>query len=78
MHARVDPARLYEANGLQFLPFNTLYQLAAEPDLGGARRVLLVPDLLGYWLTGVAGRRGDQRLHHRPARRPDRRLVAAS
>jgi len=53
VHARVHPARLYEANGLQFLPFNTLYQLAAEPDLGGGRRALLVPDLLGYWLTGV-------------------------
>src|SRR3954452_11644238 len=51
VHARVDPARLYGVNGLQFLPFNTLYQLAAEPALDG-RRALLVPDLLGYWLTG--------------------------
>jgi rhamnulokinase len=38
--------------GLQFLTFNTLYQLAAEPDLRGLR-ALMVPDLLGYWLTGV-------------------------
>jgi rhamnulokinase len=52
VHAQVDPARLYSVTGLQFLTFNTLYQLAAEPDLGGLR-ALLVPDLLGYWLTGV-------------------------
>ena len=51
VHAKVDPARLYGVTGLQFLPFNTLYQLAAEPALDG-RRALLVPDLLGYWLTG--------------------------
>jgi rhamnulokinase len=52
VHAQVDPARLYSVTGLQFLTFNTLYQLAAEPDLGGLR-ALMVPDLLGYWLTGV-------------------------
>ena len=78
MHQQVDPARLYAVNGLQFLPFNTLYQLAAEPDLQHAARALLIPDLLGYWLTGRRGRRGDQRLHHRPARRPHRRLGAGA
>jgi rhamnulokinase len=52
VHRKTDPARLYATNGLQFLAFNTLYQLAAEPDLTG-RRALLIPDLLGYWLTGV-------------------------
>lgn len=51
VHAKFDPTRLYATSGLQFLPFNTLYQLAAEPDLSG-RRALLMPDLLGYWLTG--------------------------
>ena len=51
VHAKLDPARLYGVTGLQFLPFNTLYQLDAEPVLDG-RRALLVPDLLGYWLTG--------------------------
>jgi rhamnulokinase len=53
VHAKVDPARLYEITGLQFLPFNTLYQLAAEPRLDDGTQALLVPDLLGYWLTGV-------------------------
>ena len=52
VHSQVDPARLYGVTGLQFLPFNTLYQFASEPDLAG-RRALLVPDLLDYWLTGV-------------------------
>jgi len=51
VHRKVDPERLYATTGLQFLPFNTLYQLAAEPELAD-RRALLVPDLLGYWLTG--------------------------
>jgi rhamnulokinase len=52
VHRKVDPARLYATSGLQFLPFNTVYQFAAEPDLSGLR-ALLIPDLLDYWLTGV-------------------------
>lgn len=55
VHNVVTPAELYQRNGLQFLPFNTLYQLAAEDRVGGltgADSLLLVPDLLGYWLTG--------------------------
>ncbi|MBX6766557.1 MAG: rhamnulokinase [Actinomadura rubrobrunea] len=50
-------AYLYEVSGLQFLPFNTVYQLAAEPAdvLERARTLLLIPDLLGYWLTGRIG-----------------------
>jgi rhamnulokinase len=28
VHRKLDPARLYGATGLQFLQFNTLYQLA--------------------------------------------------
>ena len=53
VHRKLDPARLYELTGLQFLPFSTLYQLAAEPRLEPGWQALLVPDLLGYWLTGV-------------------------
>lgn len=51
VHRAVGPRDLYAVNGLQHLPFNTLYQFAAEPDLTG-RQALLIPDLLGYWLTG--------------------------
>jgi rhamnulokinase len=50
----VDDSALYAANGLQYLPFNTVYQLLAEPDLAG-RTMLLVPDLLAYRLTGEMG-----------------------
>lgn len=51
----VDAATLYASNGLQFLPFNTLYQLAVDRDEGlldPATAVLLIPDLIAYWLTG--------------------------
>jgi len=56
VHARMPHAELFARNGLQFLPFNTLYQLAAEdPELLRlARHALLVPDLIGFWLTGAA------------------------
>lgn len=55
VHARMPHADLYARNGLQFLPFNTLYQLAAEHGDGVhdiADTLLLVPDLIAYWLTG--------------------------
>lgn len=56
VHATVPFAELYRRNGLQFLPFNTLYQLAAERDGGCldlADSLLLVPDLIAYQLTGA-------------------------
>ncbi len=53
VHERVAPADLYARTGLQHLPFNTLYQLAADTRLAEADRVLLVPDLLAFWLTGT-------------------------
>lgn len=56
---KVLPAReLYALTGLQRMPINTLYQLAAarnSSQLGSARRLLMVPDLVSYWLTGEAG-----------------------
>jgi rhamnulokinase len=54
-HALISPAELYASNGLQFLPFNSLYQLTADRLAGSlepADGFLLVPDLLAYWLTG--------------------------
>ena len=53
VHERVPAAELYTRTGLQFLPFNTLYQLAADDSATLADRLLLVPDLLGHWLTGA-------------------------
>ena len=56
VHARIPPPDLYARNGLQFLPFNTIYQLTADQEaLGWADSMLLVPDLITYWLTGRAG-----------------------
>ena len=53
VHELVSAAELYARNGLQHLTFNTLFQLATEGDvLQFADRMLLVPDLLNYWLTG--------------------------
>lgn len=57
VHAMVSQEDLYQENGLQFLPFNTLYQLAAEQLqnedlLAAADKFLLIPDLIAYLLTG--------------------------
>ncbi|GAA2893989.1 rhamnulokinase family protein [Pseudonocardia halophobica] len=58
VHAVVGPEELYAVNGLQHLPFNTVFQLAAAQGtarFAAARRVLLIPDLLAHWLTGAVG-----------------------
>ncbi|ANE46273.1 carbohydrate kinase [Paenibacillus swuensis] len=54
---RHDAADLFGRTGIQFQPFNTLYQLYAmkEADssiLGQAEHLLLMPELLRYLLTG--------------------------
>ncbi|HEY9425026.1 MAG TPA: FGGY family carbohydrate kinase, partial [Microterricola sp.] len=54
-HALVPPAELYARNGLQFLPFNSLYQLTTDRIDGVlelADGALLIPDLFTFWLTG--------------------------
>ncbi|MDQ1050484.1 rhamnulokinase family protein [Streptomyces sp. V4I2] len=56
--ATVPAEELYAATGLQYAPFNTLYQLTAarsSTQLAHARRLLLIPDLLTYWLTDEQG-----------------------
>lgn len=56
--AKLGAERLYETTGIQTLPINTLFQLAAArdtPQFAAARTMLLIPDLLGYWLTGEIG-----------------------
>jgi rhamnulokinase len=52
VHAKLDPVRLYQTTGLQFLQFNTIYQLAIEKDLDGLQ-ALLIPDLIAFLLTGA-------------------------
>ncbi|AIS01890.1 rhamnulokinase [Streptomyces glaucescens] len=56
--AAVPAAELYAATGLQYVPFNTLYQLTAarsRAQFAHAKRLLLIPDLMAYWLTGEQG-----------------------
>jgi rhamnulokinase len=55
--ARVPRERIYAATGVQFLWFNTLYQLyaacRATPDANAAaERLGTIPDLLNFWLCG--------------------------
>jgi rhamnulokinase len=55
VHKIADHATLYATNGLQFQPFNSIYQLAVDHEAGvidDTTRMLMLPDLLGFWLTG--------------------------
>ncbi len=52
---RVSESEIYRVTGIQFMQINTLYQLLAmegSPLLGAADTLLLIPDLIAYWLTG--------------------------
>ncbi|MBM4073459.1 MAG: rhamnulokinase [Planctomycetes bacterium] len=56
--ARVGREDIYRQTGIQFMRFNTLFQLLAlqrdrSPLLDAAETMLLIPDLFHYWLTGV-------------------------
>ena len=53
VHAVVPFDELYRRNGLQFLPFNTLYQYVTEAGLADADVALLIPDLVAFLLTGA-------------------------
>ena len=55
--SQVPRRDIFNATGISFIFFNTIYQLVAErerdnPALYGAEDLLFLPDLLGYWLTG--------------------------
>ncbi|MBS4176814.1 rhamnulokinase [Lederbergia citrea] len=47
---------IYRKTGIQFLPFNTIYQLFEEDQelLQNTDKILMIPDYLGYRLTGNA------------------------
>jgi rhamnulokinase/L-fuculokinase len=54
----IPKEELYGSTGIQFMNFNTVYQLLAEMKanpklLDAADRLLMIPDLLNYFLTGV-------------------------
>lgn len=55
----LDERKHYEVTGIQVMAINTLFQLYSmqknrEPQLEIARRLLFMPDLFSYFLTGVA------------------------
>ncbi|GGG11352.1 rhamnulokinase [Paenibacillus aceti] len=52
--AKISKHDIYQKTGIQFLELNTLYQLYAEdPELlRQAEHILLIPDYIGYVLTG--------------------------
>ena len=53
--AKITKEDLYSKTGIQFLPFNTVFQYASEESdvLRNAEKSLLIPDYLAYQLTGV-------------------------
>ena len=54
---KISREAIFEATGIQFLQLNTLIQLVAmveahSPQLEVAQTLLMMPDLLNFWLTG--------------------------
>lgn len=54
---RVPREEIFQRTGIQFMEINTLYQLlsmaiAQSPLLAAADKLLMMPDLFNYWLTG--------------------------
>ncbi|MGL3149370.1 rhamnulokinase [Microbacterium sp. A82] len=55
VHSRMSEAQIYARAGIQILPINTIYQLAADAEdglLDVADTALLTPDLFSFWLSG--------------------------
>ena len=53
--ARLGREHVYEVTGIQFLPFNTIYQLVAASSTGeldAASQLLMIPDLINNHLCG--------------------------
>ncbi len=58
VYEKIPKAELYARTGIQFMKFNTIFQLEAlcrlyPRTVERARTMLLMPDLLNYMLTGV-------------------------
>ncbi|MHC3397810.1 rhamnulokinase [Bacillus subtilis] len=52
----LSKAAIYQKTGIQFQPFNTIYQLFEEDRelLKETDKIMMIPDYLGYCLTGKA------------------------
>ncbi|MCI0643135.1 MAG: rhamnulokinase [Gemmataceae bacterium] len=56
--ARVPRSEIFRQTGIQFMRFNSLFQLLAlqrdrSPLLDMAQTLLFIPDLFHYWFTGI-------------------------
>jgi rhamnulokinase len=54
--AKIEPSAIYAETGIQLLPINTIFQLAAEPPgrLAQAKQLLLIGDAINFFCSGVA------------------------
>ncbi len=57
LESKLGAKELYDITGIQTIEFNTVYQLVCDlrdnpEQLAAARRMLFIPDLLNYFLTG--------------------------
>jgi len=57
LFSRVPAAEVFARTGIQFIQFNTIFQLYSmvinqDPQLNFAETLLMMPDLFHYWLTG--------------------------
>lgn len=55
---KIPKEEIYFKTGIQFMQFNTIYQLyylaqKQSPLLLNAKKLLMIPDLFNYWLTGI-------------------------
>ena len=58
--SRLSKGKIYSITGIQTMSLNTLFQMAAlslgnSPQLAAAKKILFLPDLITYFLTGVMG-----------------------
>ena len=56
VHEKISFSELYRHTGIQFQPFNTIYQLCADKEAGrleGVTDFLMIPEYLMYKLCGV-------------------------
>ncbi len=55
--AKISKQEIYAQTGIQFMFFNTIFQIASEIEKGGnidkAKSFLMMPDLIAFMLTGV-------------------------